>query len=533
MTNNHALTQIIYVSLLLFSLYPSLINSKLIGVIQVIRHGARTPLDFYNDVIDKYSPFKPAELTNQGFSMAFEKGKKFKDNLIKQGLYSDLSPETIEIISTPYERTIFTSMSYLKGVFPDYKIRYSGVSDKTLSSIMKERENIFLKNTNSFINDGKIDTKKSIASVVEKSNFQKFLQTQNFFNTTKIFSSNSSLQTQNKEEIVSDSNKIKKSEINVEVIDQDKKYLYHHKCVKYNTHRIKYFKDNLKLSKDHAKLILSLKSKYPKMFQEYCEKFNLDKIKEIKKTTGKVKIQSLKNIRETKSLECPDEAYITSKFIKAIGSTLESINFHIEPVDPEILKLAYIEDFRYNYAKYNSYMNRQAASSLFKYFYNFLKNSENKCDTSTGKYRFSHPKNYKQEFELMESKFKCKKYALISAHDDIIQNIIKNLFNLEKDIKDILKKSDKKTFKDLESKLKFYWPTYITDFTFELHDIDGNKFVKLFMNGKELNDMKFIVKRYSIKPEYTKNGIDFKNFMFYLENRIDFTTQYVVPCSIS
>jgi hypothetical protein len=526
MANHHS--QIFYIYLLLISLIPCIIHSKLIGVIQVIRHGARTPLDYYEDVIDKYSPFKAAELTNQGFSMAYEKGKTWKDYLTKQGLYSKLSPESIEVVSTPYERTIFTSMSYLKGMFPDYNIRYSGVNDKTLSSILKERENIFLKNTNSFINDGKkVARTKKVANFKKNENYKKNANfTKNTKNTNStIFEEEDAvlLQLQN------NMNKLNKSEINVEVIGQNKKYLYYHKCVKYNSHRIKYFKDN-KLSEKDAKLILSLKSKYPKMFQQYCEKFHSDKIQEIKKKTGRVKIENLKNTQNKNSLQCPDEAYSTTKFIKAIASTLESINFHIEPVDPEILKLAYIQDFRYNFAKYNSYMSKQAATPLFKYFWNFLKNSDN-C--KTGKFRFAQPKNYKQEFELMESKFHCKKYALVSAHDDIIQNIIRNLFSVEKDKKEILEKSEKKSFKDLEAKLKFYWPTYVSDFTFELHDIEGKKFVKLFMNGKELNDRNWIVKRYSVKPEYTKNGIDLKSFLFYLENRIDSTTKYIVPCSVN
>ena len=295
-----------YIFLFLISgLIPNFIDSKLLGVVQVMRHGARCPIDYYQDVIEKYYPFKQAELTNQGFSMAYEKGVQTREYFTKQGLYQELisNPEAIQVFSTPYERTIFTSLSYLQGLFPGHTIDYIGINDESLSKMLINRKDV-LKNTESFLKD-----------------------------------------TKNYHELQSNRT------ITVEVFDKDKRYLYWQKCIHFNTHKVKKFYDR-NLNENQQKLVFSLKHKYPKMFEEYCHKhpsrkkpdkykysrnnkFNMKSKNTTHSKTNKKKIRTNKT---NKTFTCDENVFKTSKFIKAIGSTLESINYHIEPVDPEILK---------------------------------------------------------------------------------------------------------------------------------------------------------------------------------------------------
>ena len=173
-------------------------------------------------------------------------------------------------------------------------------------------------------------------------------------------------------------------------------------------------------------------------------------------------------------------------------------------------------------------MNSQAASNLFRYFKTFLENSEN-CQAK----RQSIPinPNFKQEIDYVEKKFQCRKFALISAHDDVLQSIIRNMFKYEKEIDELVNKSNHKKFTELEDKFKFYWPSYVADFSLELHKVNDTKYVKIKFNGKELNYLDLLSTRYSMRPTYGHDGIQLESFLFYLENRIDRQTKYDIPCA--
>src|SRR5690349_21343877 len=132
-------------NLCLFLILINSTNQRLIAVFQLIRHDARAPIDYTGDVSEKFTPFKNGELTNIGHAMALAKGglmREFLDQIDNNYInYLENHPEEIQLLTTPFQRTIFTSQKYLKGLFPSFITRYIGINDPYFNNLLVE-ENV-------------------------------------------------------------------------------------------------------------------------------------------------------------------------------------------------------------------------------------------------------------------------------------------------------------------------------------------------------------------------------------------------------
>ena len=103
-----------------------LIYSKIIGVVEVSRHGARSPLEKYSwDGSDwKVSP---GELTHEGVTQQYLLGKEFRQRyIIKEKVVSESYKLTeVYIRSTDYHRTLMSAQAQMIGFFPNGPVLHS------------------------------------------------------------------------------------------------------------------------------------------------------------------------------------------------------------------------------------------------------------------------------------------------------------------------------------------------------------------------------------------------------------------------
>jgi hypothetical protein len=437
--------------------FQSFTNEKLIGVFQFIRHGARTPLNYDRDTVELYYPFKSAELTNLGYSMAKSKGDLMREIYSKDGFLASLksNPEKIHIFTTPYQRTIMTSSSFLKGFLPEFTALYKAINennlinnqDNNLKKTDKEKEK--LKKYNSFLKHSRNEIKESF---IEK-------------------------------------------KIKVEILD---KYLYSKKCIQYDSKLFKKI-NSFNINLNEWNFLNSFKEKLPLLFKDYCE--------------------------ANYKAPCSDIIYKNYVFMEIFDSYIESLyNHNLIDLDDEKLKIIYEAHIKLYYEFYNDYMNIEFGSVLFRYINSFLSNLDN-CK----------PSSHKNGVINIESKLHCKKYVLFSGHDSTIENIIRNLFDYQSEVSELFKESANKKFSELKDKYYFYWSPYISDFTFEVHIDEKNnkKYVRLYMNGKELNDKKFkdISLKYSQNgKEKEEQGVNLEKFISYLDSRTNKHLKYHKVC---
>nr|XP_023025530.1 lysosomal acid phosphatase-like [Leptinotarsa decemlineata] len=95
-------------------------SATLISVIQVFRHGQRTPTEHYPN--DPYSdplnwPVAPGQLTNVGKEQLYNLGK-FTRERYKEALPVAYSPDFIHAETTEFDRTHMSAQCYLQGLFP-------------------------------------------------------------------------------------------------------------------------------------------------------------------------------------------------------------------------------------------------------------------------------------------------------------------------------------------------------------------------------------------------------------------------------
>jgi hypothetical protein len=102
-----------YLLFLLLIIYS--VNSELVSVIQIMRHGARAPL-FFNELLkDYFKKYGIGELTNKGYNMAVDKGSTMRE---KYGIMN------ITAISTPVQRTMKTAHGFFNGYYRSSKLDY-------------------------------------------------------------------------------------------------------------------------------------------------------------------------------------------------------------------------------------------------------------------------------------------------------------------------------------------------------------------------------------------------------------------------
>jgi len=114
-------------NMFLFISFFFFINSKLLSVIQINRHGARTAANFFTGKFNSLMG-ENMKLTPHGFNQHKILGKIIRDIYInkKKFLDNEFNPIQFEIFSTPMQRTIFSAEGFLSGLYPfnNIKIKY-------------------------------------------------------------------------------------------------------------------------------------------------------------------------------------------------------------------------------------------------------------------------------------------------------------------------------------------------------------------------------------------------------------------------
>ena len=126
-----------FIILLLFFL--SFIRSSLVSVVELNRHGARTPKNFPELTESLFFGSRDMTLTINGYRQEQLLGHFVKSKYIntQKFLSPEFDPEEFHIIASPTQRTIFSAAGFLSGLFPDYTVNmnYQEKTDMTSDSL--------------------------------------------------------------------------------------------------------------------------------------------------------------------------------------------------------------------------------------------------------------------------------------------------------------------------------------------------------------------------------------------------------------
>jgi hypothetical protein len=106
--------------MLLILILPIIITSKLIGVIELNRHGARTPKDFIDISKELFYRSSSSHLTLNGFTQVTFLGKWLKERYTNEYELLSNTYNTNEalFISSPISRSIFSAVGILEAMYP-------------------------------------------------------------------------------------------------------------------------------------------------------------------------------------------------------------------------------------------------------------------------------------------------------------------------------------------------------------------------------------------------------------------------------
>ena len=110
------------IKLFFFLIYFLIYNyCKLIYVVEVNRHGARTSTNYPNGKLSKFFGIDD-KLTPNGLIQQQKLGKIIRNKYINElkFLSKNYNPSEFEIFSTEYQRTIFSAEGFLSGLYPGY-----------------------------------------------------------------------------------------------------------------------------------------------------------------------------------------------------------------------------------------------------------------------------------------------------------------------------------------------------------------------------------------------------------------------------
>lgn len=110
MLKGNGMSILIFLGLICF-----LTHGKLLMTIWVARHGAREPNIAHNEIlVDQQNIFKGYRLlTNVGMRQQHILGRIFRD---KYQSKFEITPASVLVRSTIYQRTIFSSLSFVSGI---------------------------------------------------------------------------------------------------------------------------------------------------------------------------------------------------------------------------------------------------------------------------------------------------------------------------------------------------------------------------------------------------------------------------------
>ena len=116
------------IKIYLFScLLVSSILSKIIGIIELVRHGARSTFSFPDKASKMLIDTQKGQLTLNGYRQHHILGKILRKNYIEKHrlISSEYDPKEIGVYSTPTQRTIFSATAQLSGLFPNNILKFN------------------------------------------------------------------------------------------------------------------------------------------------------------------------------------------------------------------------------------------------------------------------------------------------------------------------------------------------------------------------------------------------------------------------
>lgn len=101
-----------------------LIETKLIKVIQINRHGARTASNFNEILLNNFFG-EDKKLTQNGYRQHQILGKQARKRYIieKSFISEEYDPKEFEIYTTPTQRTVYSADGFLSGLYPGYIVK--------------------------------------------------------------------------------------------------------------------------------------------------------------------------------------------------------------------------------------------------------------------------------------------------------------------------------------------------------------------------------------------------------------------------
>ncbi|GJQ14067.1 hypothetical protein GpartN1_g5858.t1 [Galdieria partita] len=107
--------------LLAYFAFTIICEAKLVQVIEICRHGDRSPLNTYPNDPKPYHlwPGGPGQLTAQGMRAHFELGRRLRQRYIDSGfLLENLSVDEVMVLSSDTDRTLMSAYCQMAGFYP-------------------------------------------------------------------------------------------------------------------------------------------------------------------------------------------------------------------------------------------------------------------------------------------------------------------------------------------------------------------------------------------------------------------------------
>jgi hypothetical protein len=206
------------------------------------------------------------------------------------------------------------------------------------------------------------------------------------------------------------------------------------------------------------------------------------------------------------------------EFIIVLAGFIEIIEFYdIAIVDPMIRNLAdkYYILSKYNYTPQHTIDQGTINFRLLRTFF-----ADNRCNASLSLNKDAQENSIREVL----NKIRCKKQVMLFSHDDVFAHTIANLIDYKEDMSTLLRNNE--TYETNKNRFQLYWAPLLSELIFELHDIDGSKYIKIRFNEEELKLLPFYPYANGKSLQYSENGISFKDFIQYLSDRININTKY-------
>jgi len=463
-----------------------LVSTKLIGVIQVNRHGARTGEGFEDLSSKLYFGSKSKQLTINGITQHELLGHYIAEKYIynQDEYYNILSKEfeekELKIFSSSIQRAIFSGFGFIKGLYPNSKFKLNFIG-KNNNTVQKNYLNLIssdlLTNTSLPILDylPKRKIPEITLNVLDPENDSIFQ-----IKTCKIKIGGS------EENPIYSNNTLK------ELINLENANLNYTEPLNFTVEEIN-------------NAIEEIKEKFPIAFlNELIRKDNT--IGELEKEVVEMNInESHGKLGSTNDIENEEKYKKTMmKFLKKVNGFIRFAQFHF---GNNFIVLSSPTQLTLNKIQINK-----------AYYLHLSPSKYTKLLHSRIFYEF---KNFLLEFltDSIIDGLKKFKYVVYSGHDFNILGILVNFLD-----KNYL--MDK--INNLEENYDFVQPALASHFIIELHSINNNNnflnfnvsetFVRLIYNGKNLNEG--LNEDYFVYNENLK-GFEFNNFLRLFDSKVD------------